>query len=255
MPGWKKLAFGAWLPVAVIIAWQWLSARGALDPLFFPPPSALLEAGEKMVASGELAQHIRATMARALGGFTIGAVAGLSLGLLMGASTRMRLSMEPMLSALYAAPKLSLFPMMMLLLGVGDAAKIALIALSTFILVAFHAVDAVLNINTAYVELAENYGAGKADLLRCVYLPACLPQVFTGLRLALGRALVSAISVELISAKNGLGSLIWVSWQTLATERLYVAITVTAALGMLMHQGARRLERRLIGWKVRNDRS
>jgi ABC-type nitrate/sulfonate/bicarbonate transport system permease component len=110
----------------------------------------------------------------------------------------------------------------------------------------------VLNINTAYVEMAANYGAGNAALLRYVYLPACLPPVFTGLRLALSRAVVSAISVELIRAQDGLGSLIWLSWQTLATDRLYVAVTATATLGMLLHMLVRRLESRLLPWKDRN---
>lgn len=202
-----------------------------------------------MLASGELPGHIRATLVRALGGFVLGGAAGLGFGLVMGSSRRLRASFEPLLSALFATPKLSLFPMLLLVLGVGDTAKIALIALSTFILVAFHALDAVLNINPAFVEMAANYGARRRDLLRLVYLPACMPQVFTGFRLALSRALVSAISVELINASDGLGSLIWVSWQTLATDRLYVAIAACAALGVLLHHVLRRLEAMLIPWK------
>lgn len=254
MAAWKRYALGAWLPVLLVVGWQWMATHDVIDALFFPPPSALLAAGGKMLASGELAGHVRATLTRALGGFLAGGVAGLAFGLVMGASRRLRASTEPMLSALFATPKLSLFPMLLLLLGVGDAAKIALIALSTFILVAFHALDAVLNLNTAYVEMAANYGAGHVALLRYVYLPACLPQVFTGLRLALSRALVSAISVELISAQDGLGSLIWFSWQTLATDRLYVAITAAATLGVLLHMAVRRLESRLLPWKDRNAR-
>ena len=254
MKRWEKLVFGTWLPVLLAAVWQWASTHDVLDPLFFPPPSALLGTAERMLASGELARNVGITLARALGGFGLGATAGLATGLLMGASSRLRRSTEPTLSAFYAAPKLSLFPMLLLLFGVGDTAKVMLIALSTFILVAFHALDAVLNINTAYVHMAENYGAGGLALLRHVYFPACQPQVFTGLRLALGRSLVSAISVELISSSNGLGSMIWLSWQTLATDRLYVAIVVAAALGWVMHTAVRRLESRLIGWKVPNDR-
>jgi ABC-type nitrate/sulfonate/bicarbonate transport system permease component len=248
----KKLTLGLWLPLLLLVGWQWAASHDVIDPLFFPPPSALVTTAGKMLASGELAGHIRATLTRALGGFLIGGLTGLAFGLVMGASHRLRESTEPMLSALFATPKLSLFPMLLLLFGVGDAAKIALIALSTFILVAFHALDAVLNINTAYVEMAANYGAGRADLLRLVYLPACLPQVFTGMRLALSRSLVSAISVELISAQDGLGSLIWLSWQTLATDRLYVAIFAAATLGVMLHNAVRWLETRLLGWKGRN---
>ncbi len=249
--GWRRVALGLWLPLLGVSCWQWASVSGLLDPLFFPPPSALAVREAGMVASGELPGHIRATLVRALGGFALGGSAGLVFGLVMGASRRLRASSEPLLSALFATPKLSLFPMLLLVFGIGDTAKIALIALSTFILVAFHGLDAVLNINKTFVEMAVNYGARRRDLLRLVYLPACLPQVFTGLRLALTRALVSAISVELINASDGLGSLIWISWQTLATDRLYVAISTCAALGVLLHHALRRLEAALIPWKER----
>ena len=245
----KHTAAGLWIPAVVVAAWQWAATAGVVDPLFFPPPSALLAVGAKMVQSGELGRHIQATLIRALGGFLCGSFAGLGFGLVMGASRRLRESAEPTLSALFATPKLSLFPMLLLLFGVGDTAKIVLIALSTFILVAFHALDAVLNINSAYVEMAANYGARRRDLLRLVYFPACMPQVFTGLRLALSRSLVSAISVELIAAQDGLGSLIYLSWQTLATDRLYVAIAVAATLGVLLHNVIRKAEQRLLAWR------
>jgi NitT/TauT family transport system permease protein len=251
----RRIALGMWLPLLILLAWQWAATKEVIDPLFFPPPTELVITGRKMVASGELLMHTVATLTRALSGFSIGMVTGVLFGLVMGASSHLRRSTEPILSALFATPKLSLFPMLLLLLGVGDAAKIALIALSTFILVAFHALDAVLNVNSAYVEMAANYGAGRFELLRHVYLPACMPQVFTGLRLALGRALVSAISADLISAQDGLGSLIWFSWQTLATDRLYVAIVTVASLGLLLHVAVRRLESKLLPWKGRHVRA
>jgi ABC-type nitrate/sulfonate/bicarbonate transport system permease component len=246
---WKRMVLGLWFPAALLLGWQWAATFGIIDPLFFPPPSTLLAEGGKMIQSGELGRHLQATLIRALGGFLAGSLAGLGFGLVMGASRRLRESAEPTLSALFATPKLSLFPMLLLLFGVGDTAKIVLIALSTFILVAFHALDAVLNINAAYVEMAANYGARRRDLLRLVYLPACMPQIFTGLRLALSRSLVSAISVELISAQDGLGSLIFLSWQTLATDRLYVAISVAATLGVLLHVALRKAEQRLLAWR------
>ena len=97
-----------------------------------------------------------------------------------------------------------------------------------------------------------NYGATRRSLVRAVYLPACLPQVFTGLRLALANALVVAVACELVSPSTGLGSMIWLAWQTFATERLYIAILLTAVLGVLLHQALRILEKRVIPWKVQN---
>jgi len=88
-----------------------------------------------------------------------------------------------------------------------------------------------------------------------VYLPASLPQVFTGLRLAMGRALVITISVELVGAQNGLGSMIWMTWQTFATEKLYIGVISAATLGALFHNGLRMLEARLIPWGNRVGRA
>jgi ABC-type nitrate/sulfonate/bicarbonate transport system permease component len=89
-------------------------------------------------------------------------------------------------------------------------------------------------------------------MLRRVYIPASLPQVFTGLRLALGRGLVITISVELLGSSDGLGSLLWMAWQTFATERLYIGIACTALTGALVHEALHYSERRLLPWRQRS---
>ncbi|MBM3745382.1 MAG: ABC transporter permease [Acidobacteria bacterium] len=245
-----QLAWKLWLPVSVLILWQALAWAGAADPLFFPPPSKMLASAAQMTLSGELPGHVRATLARMAAGFLAGAAPGLGIGLLMGVAPRVRQTLEPIISAIYSTPKLSLFPMLMLLLGVGEAARTVLIAAASFTITAMHALDAVRNLERVFVEMAVNYGARRMALFRSVYLPACLPYVFTGLRLALGRSLVVAVTVELVSSSNGLGSMIWMSWQTLTTDRLYLAVFLTAALGGLLHYGLRHLEKRLIPWKA-----
>ncbi len=248
----RKLVLPLWLPISLLVFWQVLTTAGVLDALFFPAPTTLVITFGQLMGSGELFRHLHATFTRTAVGFLVGSALGLGLGLLVGAWSPLRRSLEPLISALYATPKLSLFPMLLLLLGVGDASRIGLVALGSFIFTVIYTQDAVRNIQPGYVEMAVNYGAGKLALFREVYLPACLPEIFTGLRLALGRALVMAISVELVSSSDGLGSMIWLSWQTFATERLYVAVFVSGALGASLHYALQRLERRLIPWKVQN---
>ena len=140
--------------------------------------------------------------------------------------------------------------MMMLLVGIGDASRIILIASGSFIMMAMHALDAVRGINTNYLDMARNYGAGRMMIFRKVYLRACLPQIFTGLRLALGRGLMITVAVELVSCPDGLGSMIWMGWQTFATEKLYVGVLVVALLGALLHNSLRKLEEMTIPWKA-----
>ena len=239
-----------WLPAAAIVIWQLAAFSGLLNPLFVPAPTVLLSSAAAMTQSGELPSNAAATLGRAAAGFLIGAAAGVSTGLLMGSITSVRQSIEPIVSALNATPKLSLFPLLMLMFGIGEAARLTLIALASFIITAIHALDALRNIHPAWVEVARNYGASRWALFSLVYLPACLPQVFSGLRLAMANALVLAISCELVNPSSGLGSLIWLAWQTFSTDRLYVAILTTAVLGGSLHAALRALERRLVPWKT-----
>lgn len=246
----SKIVGVIWLPLVALVLWQVSASAGLLNPLFFPSPSVLLSSAAAMTRSGELGLNAAATLGRAAAGFLIGSVAGILVGLLMGSVTHIRQSLEPIVTALNATPKLSLFPLLMLVFGIGETARLSLIALSAFIITAIHALDAVRNIHPAWVEMARNYGASRGALLGAVYLPACLPQVFTGLRLALANALVIAISCELVNPSSGLGSLIWLAWQTFSTDRLYVAILVTAIVGSSLHAGLRLLEKRLVPWKA-----
>lgn len=246
----KRLISVSWLPIVILLAWQAAAVAGALNPLFVPAPAALFSSASAMIRSGELIGNAAATLGRAVAGFTIGAVPGITIGLAMGRVGSVRQSLEPMVSALNATPKLSLFPLLMLLLGVGETARLAIIALSSFVITAIHAIDAVRNIHPGWVDMARNYGARRWALVGTVYLPACLPQVFTGMRLGLANALVVAIACELVNPSSGLGSLIWLAWQTFATERLYVTILTTALLGSALHAGLRMLEQRLVPWKT-----
>lgn len=241
------------LPLALITAWQVGGAYGLLDPLFFPTPWKLLLHGGQLLNSGRLQDAVGATLTRLLAGFLLGSASGLIVGLLMGGIRRIRYALEPMVSALYATPKLTLLPMLMLFLGIGDASRIAVVAASCFILVAIHAVDAVQSIDKSYVEMASNYGAGGLDLFRKVYLPAAMPQVFTGLRLALGTGLVMTISVELVAPSDGLGSMILLGWQTFVTEDLYIGVLVASVLGIIFHAALQRIESQFISWRPVDD--
>jgi ABC-type nitrate/sulfonate/bicarbonate transport system permease component len=246
----SRILWGLWLPLLALVAWQIAVGAGFLNPLFFPAPSTLAGSAVKMIRSGELEWNAAATLGRTVVGFLTGSAAGLAVGLLMGGIASIRKSLQPIVSALNATPKVSLLPILILFFGVGEAAPITLIALSSLVIVSIHTFDAVQQIRPVWVELAVNYGATKRTLFHKIYLPACLPPVFTGLRLALANALVVAVACELVTPSSGLGSMIWLAWQTFSTDRLWIALLTTALLGSLLHEFLRRLEKRLVPWKV-----
>src|SRR5579864_6576634 len=179
---WKDAASRMWLPVLFLAAWQILAQLRILNPLLFPPPSKLLVTAGRMLSTGELAGHLRSSLMRLVTGVAIGSGAGLFCGLAMGASRTARRSLEFIISGLYSTPKLALLPVVMLLVGVGEEASIVVIAASSFSMMAIHSLDAVRNLNRAHVDLAINYGAGRGAVFFKVYLPGCLPQIFTGFR-------------------------------------------------------------------------
>jgi ABC-type nitrate/sulfonate/bicarbonate transport system permease component len=246
----KRALVSIWLPILILVAWQAGSDLGILNRLFFPAPSALLHAARDMFHRGELQHHLDATLTRLLWGFLIGSSAGLGCGAIMGLVPGVRRSLEPILSAAYTTPKLSLLPLLMLFMGVGEPARILLIAVGCFVLVTLHAMDALRSVNPRYVELARNYGANQRMIISKVYLPAGLPQIFTGLRIALGRALTITIALELVSCPDGLGSMIWIAWQTFYTEKLYIGVILAAILGTIFHFSLKRLEAKCVPWKA-----
>jgi ABC-type nitrate/sulfonate/bicarbonate transport system permease component len=242
-----------WLPAAIVAAWEAAARLHAINPLFFPAPSAIAGAGWAMILAGEWQAQLAGTLRRLIAGCVPGLAAGFVCGLLMGAAASVRKGFEPLLSALNSTPKLALMPLFLILLGVGEPARLIPITLTGFVTLAMQTLDAVRGVDRAYVELARNHGAGRWAMLRRVYVPACLPPVFTGLRLAAGRALVITISVELLGTPDGLGRMIWLAWQTLATEKLYVGILTTTLLGVVFHNGLKRLEVSLAPWAAARE--
>jgi len=243
------LAWRLWLPVVLCLSWELTSFAGLSDKLFFPPPSLLITVAWEMLRTGELLRPAGETLWRTLLGFGLGAVAGLLAGVGMGVFAGARKSMEGLLSTLISSPKISLLPILMLVLGVGDRPRIALIATAAFVVVALQTTDAIRQIAPGFVEMARNYGAKGFDMVRWVYLPGSLPQVLSGLRIGLGRALGVCVAVEVVSGNDGLGHMIWKGWQTFATERIYIGVLAVAILGGVLHALMKRVEKALTPWR------
>ncbi|HEY1342892.1 MAG TPA: ABC transporter permease [Bryobacteraceae bacterium] len=246
----EKILPRIWLPVSLVLLWEGLARAGWVNPIFFPPPTRLVAEGLAMIRSGELPGHLWSTLIRTFEGSALGIVTGLACGTLMGLSRPARRALEPLVSALAASPKIALFPVLMLVLGIGQAPRIALIAAAAFVMAALPILDGVRNLDVTYVELARNYGARSWKLVSWVYLPGSLPHLLTAARLALSRALGVCVAVEVVNARNGLGSLIWAGWQSFRPEHVYIGVLTAAALGATLHASMRLLEKALVPWKA-----
>ncbi len=235
-------------PIIVLVTWEMLVRLGYLEALFFPPPSVIARTLWQLIVSGELKRELSVTLRRIILGFGLGVIPGLVLGLMMGSSSKIRAFLDPLVSATYPVPKITLLPLVMLIFGIGELSKIILVAIGCFYLMLINSMAGVRNINPLYFEVAKNYGAGRLKTFFRVLLPGSLPVVFTGARLSLGISLLLVVMVEFASAQRGIGAMIWLAWQTLRTERLYAGIIVIALLGWLFTSLLQRLEKILIPW-------
>ena len=236
-------------PIALLLVWELLIRAGFGDPRFIPPPSDIAVRFWQLTLNGELAMHTAATLWRVFAGFVIGAVPGILIGLAMGVSRWVRAAIDPLVAALFPIPKISLLPLIMLYLGIGEASKIALVALGVVFLVLINAMAGVLAIDPIHFDVAKNYGAPRYKLWTRVVIPGALPMIFVGMRLGIGVAFIVIVAAEFVAARSGIGYLIWTSWETLRIENMFVGIITITALGVLTTLVLREIERLAMPWR------
>jgi len=236
-------------PLAVLVVWQLASDAGLIDQRYVPSPVAIGRAGWELAVSGELGKHVWASLRRLAVGFALGAVPGILLGIVMGLSRWVRAALDPLVAALYPVPKVAILPLLMLVFGLGDASKAAVVAMSVLFLTIINTTVGVVQLDRIYFDVAQNYGTPWHKLFARVILPGALPTIFAGLRISLGVSLVVLVSAEFVASNSGIGYLIWSSWQTLVVENMFVGIIVVTILGVLTTFLLRECERVLVPWR------
>ena len=229
--GWVKLGLGLILPVIILLAWQLSTAAGLFSPVQLPSPRAVFEAGTELIARNELFGHIAISTQRVLLGFLAGAVLGVSLGALVGLSKVAEVLLGPTIGALRAVPSLAWVPLLILWMKIGEDSKVTLIVIGAFFPVFTTVSLALRHVDKNLVEAARAFGLKGLKLLTTVQLPAVVPSIFSGLRLALAQAWLFLVAAELIASSMGLGFLLTDSQNNGRTDRLLLAIVLLAVLG------------------------
>lgn len=250
---WLQVLFGLAALLVVGLACGRLGSMGGVSALLFPSPAAFVNAVAQPGVYGRLAGDFGATCLRLLAGLAIGGVIGVLLGLIMGWSATTRRWLDPVIAALHPLPKVALLPLLMMAFGIGDASKIAAIATASFFPMLISCMAGVRSIQPIHFEVASNYGAGRLATFRRVVWPGSLPMTLTGLRLAFNAGLLVAVAVEMVSARQGLGALIWIAWQTLNTPELYLGLLIIASIGLGVNAWLKGLTTRLTPWSTPAD--
>jgi ABC-type nitrate/sulfonate/bicarbonate transport system permease component len=243
----RMLAIGS--PVLLLVVWELLVRAKFLDARFVPAPSTIFETAWQMILSGELWEHVRASLLRLAGGFVVGVVPGIAIGLVMGLNRYVRAALDPLVAATFPIPKIAILPLLMLAFGIGEASKIAVIAIAVVYLALINTMLGVVTLDRVYFEVARNYGAPWRKLFTRVIIPGALPHIFAGLRLSLGVSLIVIVSAEFVAAKSGIGYLIWTSWESLVIEKMFVGIIVITLLGVVFNAILKEVERLCIPWR------
>jgi NitT/TauT family transport system permease protein len=245
----RNLAGSLMITVAFLGAWELASSQGWISTMFFPAPSVILKTFFQILADGRLVENSAVTLMRIGLGSILGIVPGIMVGLLMGWSRRIRDLFDPVIAALHPIPKIAIFPLILIVFGIGEQSIILVIAISAFFPALINSMTGVSQIDPVYYEVAHNYGADRWKTFQRVLLPGSLPMILSGVRLGMNTALVVAIAVELLSSGTGLGVMIWFSWQTLRVEELYAAMIAVALIGMLINFGLQAVSKWFIPWR------
>jgi ABC-type nitrate/sulfonate/bicarbonate transport system permease component len=243
-----------WIPaIAVgvaVVSWEVTARLGLIPGFLFSSPTTVVATLGRSIASGEMLEHLVATLLRVIPGLLLGGVPGLVLGIGMGLSDRFRQALDPLLAAVHPIPKIAILPLVMIFLGVGEASRVAVASLAAFFPMLINTMAGIRQIDPIYFQVAENYGASRLKLLTRVVLPGSLPFVLSGLRLAANLTLLVTISAEIVMSDVGLGSLVWLAWETLRVELLYATLIVISTLGITLTASLRYLQTSLAPWQL-----
>jgi NitT/TauT family transport system permease protein len=236
----------------LLIAWE-LAAIGINDSLFLPAASAVFATLWTLAANGTLVADIQASLSRTLGGFTVAMTLGVPLGILMGRFRRWDDFWGMLISFSNPIPKIGLVPLFILWLGIGEGSKIAVVAAGAIFPVLINTYNGVRGVNPILIWRAQTLGPSQVEILYKVILPAALPSIFVGARLAMALAWVILIAAEMVAARSGLGFRILYGQQMFETNVVFAGLLTISLLGFVFDRLLQAMSHRICGWYFRLD--
>lgn len=255
---WRQLAsdsrwFSLLSVLLLLLFWYYgTEVTHAIPPKFLPSPSALGKEFATLWADGyagtPLWDHVLASLLRMLAGFFASAVTAIPLGLLMGASARVRAFLSPIFNSLRPVPSIALIPLMVLWFGIGETAKVFVIFLASFLFVVLNTSAGVATVPRGLLRAAVNLGANRYQLFWRVIFPASLPAIMTGLKTGLAVSWAVVVAAELLGAQKGLGYMIEDAATFYRISAVYVGVILIGGIGLAMTTALNWIEQRLIHW-------
>jgi taurine transport system permease protein len=248
-----NLALVSVLAVAAsFVAWFLAAQLKLVDPLFLPGPIEVFETAVELARDGyrqvSLWMHIAVSIGRALLAFFVATLVGVPLGLLMGRSPVVGAVLDPFVQFLRPLPKLALIPLVVVWFGIGEFSKFFLIFLATLLTVLVSAAAAVQSVPVGRIRAAQSLGASERQLFRHVILPSAVPEIFTGIRVAIGIGWTTLIAAEMIASSSGLGWMVMNASSYLRTDVVMLGIVLLGTIGYFLDVALVKAQRRIVHW-------
>lgn len=236
--------------VVFVLLWEFLPRLGIVSAAYLSPPSQVAFAIVKLFQSGDVWMHLGASAWRSLSGLLIAVAGGVICGVTLGWFRRAERIIDPLYQLLRQVSAFALFPVFMLFLGIGESSKIAIIVWAAFWPVLLNTISGVKQVERIFVDCARSMGASQGFIFAKVVLPAALPQILTGVRLAGAYSITALVAAEMIGARSGLGFYTLNSQETFQIPDMYAGIVLLALFGLLINKSLSLLERRLLRWRI-----
>ncbi|MER6578643.1 ABC transporter permease [Nonomuraea sp. NPDC001023] len=234
----------------LMAAWEALPRLGVVDPVFVPPLSESLAAGADLLLTGRLPEHLEASLARSLSGFGLAIVLAIPLGLLIGWYKPVADFLTPLLEVFRNTSAVALLPVFTLILGIGETTKVAFVLYACSWPILLNTVSGVKTVEPLLIKSARSMGLGPVRLFQKVILPAAVPTIFTGVRLAGAYSILVLLFAEMVGAKAGLGYLILDAQSSFRIPDMYAGIITISVVGLLFNLLLIGVERRFSTWRT-----
>ena len=236
-------------PLALFVLWSIASQQQWLPEQILVPPLTIWQAFVESIQSGELQMHLGDSLFRLVVGFSIATVSGILFGIVFATSATCRAYFGLLFEILRQIPVLVLIPMFILFFGIGESLKIILLVKAIFFPIAVATIEAIQNIPKQYIELGRIYKLSAWSWFKSIIFPATLPPVISGIRIALGRAWLVLVAVELLAAGTGIGQMMELGRQMLRLDVVMVGVIITGSIGFILDKSLRQIEKHFNSWR------
>ena len=237
----------------VLAALEYLTRSRVINPALFPPPSIVGTTLWRLITNGDAVAPLGSTLALFAAGYVAAVIAGIGLGLLMGTSRFVNDLLDPLIEGIRPMPKAALVPVLMLFLGFGPTMQITAVVLASFFPVLINTIQGVRGTDPVLTATGRTFGLGRGAIVIKIMLPAAMPYIFAGMRVAVGLALLMTILTEMLAGSSGLGYLVLDNERAFRIRDMYAWLVILAAVGLVINIAMASAERRLVPWVDKNQ--